>query len=83
MGIASLIIGIISAAIGFIPFCNYLALLPAGVGIILGIVDAVRKSKMKQPKGMAIAGIILNAAAIVIIILWTVVFAVAGIAENM
>ena len=68
MGIASLILGIVSAILGFIPFCNIIALLPALIGLILGIVDAVKKGKSGEPKGMAIAGIILNIIAFVIII---------------
>ena len=79
MGIASMVIGIISAVIGFIPFCNYFALIPAGTGFILGIIDVAIKSKKKQEgKESGIAGIVLNAIAIVIIILWTLVFAAAA-----
>lgn len=70
MGIASLVLGILSAIIGFIPLCGMIALLPAFIGLILGIVDAVKKSKAGEPKGMAIAGIILSAISIVIIIAW-------------
>lgn len=76
MGIASMIIGIIAAVLGFIPFCNYFAAIPAGVGFILGIVDVVLKSKKGEPKGMGIAGIVLNAIAIALILLWTLVIGV-------
>ena len=76
MGIAALIIGIVSIIIGFIPFCNYFALIPALVGLILGIVDIVLKSKANQPKGSGIAGTVLCSIAIVIIFLWTAVFSV-------
>ena len=75
MGIASMVIGIISAVICFIPFCNYFALIPAGIGFILGIVDVAIKSKKKQEgKGQGVAGIVLNVIAIVIIILYTLPF---------
>lgn len=72
MGIASLVLGIVSVVISFVPFCGIIALVPAIVGLILGIVDAVKKSKEQQPKGMAIAGIVCSAVAIVLIIYWYV-----------
>ncbi len=77
MGIAALVIGIISMIVGFIPFCNYFALIPAIIGLTLGIVDIVLKSKANQPKGSGIAGTVLCSISIVIIILWTAVFGVA------
>lgn len=76
MGVASLVIGIIAVLLGFIPFCGIIALIPAIVGVILGIVDWVKKSKQGQPKGMSIAGTILSIIAVVIIIVW---YALAGI----
>ena len=76
MGLAAMIIGIIAVVLGFIPFCGYFALLPAIVGLILGIVDVKKKSKAQQPKGQGMAGIALNAVAIIVILLWTLVFAV-------
>jgi hypothetical protein len=75
MGIASLVIGIVSAVLGFIPYCNYFALIPAVVGLVLGIIEVVMKAKKGQPRGMGIAGIVLNSVAIVLIILWTLVIA--------
>ena len=79
MGIASMVIGIVSAILGFIPMCGWFATLPAIVGIILGIVDVVQKNKNKQPgKGFGIAGIILNSIAVILILLWTLVFVAAS-----
>ena len=68
MGVAALVLGIVSVVIGFIPFCGSWAIIPAIVGLILGIVDCAKKSKEGNPKGKAIAGIICSAVAIVIII---------------
>lgn len=77
MGIAALILGIISIIIGFIPLCGSIAFIPAVVGLILGIVDTVQKSKKDEKKGISIAGIVLSALAIVIISLWVFLFGVA------
>ena len=77
MGVASLVLGIVSIIIGFIPFCNIIAFLPAITGIILGIVEIVTKSKKSEPKGMGIAGTVVSAIAIVFIILWNSVVALA------
>jgi len=75
MGIAAMVIGIISAILAFIPFCGYIAFVPAVVGLILGIIDVSMKSKKNLPKGQGVAGIILNAIAIVIIFVYTMMFA--------
>ena len=57
MGVASLVIGIMSLLISFLPFCGTFAIIPACVGLGLGIADLVVKSKRDQGKGMAIAGL--------------------------
>ncbi|MBQ6992264.1 MAG: hypothetical protein IJN50_05095 [Clostridia bacterium] len=69
MGIASLIIGIISILVGFIPVINLLMVLPAIVALILGIVDWVKKHKAGLAKGKAIAGTICSAISLVIILI--------------
>lgn len=70
MGVASLILGIISIIIGFIPLCGSIAFLPALIGLILGIIDIVKKNKTEEKKGQSIAGIILSVIAIVCIVFW-------------
>lgn len=60
MGVAALILGIISIIVGFIPLCGAIAYFPAIIGLILGIVDIVLKTKKKEPRGMAIAGTVLT-----------------------
>ena len=74
MGIAALVLGILSVVICWIPCVNYFAFIPAVIGLILGIVDTVQKSKKGEKKGISIAGIVLTAVAIVVIALWTLVF---------
>jgi hypothetical protein len=77
MGIASMVIGIFSGILGFIPLCNYFALLPAIVGLVLGIISLLKKSKENSAKGQSIAGVVLNTIAIIMIVVWTI-----GIAAN-
>ena len=83
LGIASMVIGIVSAVFGFIPFCGTWALIPAIVGLVLGIIDLVQKGKTQQPKGMALAGVILCAVAIIVILCWWFIFAAAGAASQL
>lgn len=78
MGIAALVLGIVSCTLGLIPFCGLIALLPAIVGIILGIVDLVKNTKEGKKKGISIAGVVLSAYAVIFIIFWVVVIGIIG-----
>ncbi len=60
MDIASLVIGIISAIVGLIPCVNFFVILPAILGLILGIIAFKQKKEEDLPSGIALAGIILN-----------------------
>jgi len=77
MAIAALVIGIISLILGFIPLCNIIMVVPAIVGLILGIVALVKSKKPegeeKSKKGMSLAGVIINAIALIVIIVWNVI----------
>ena len=79
MGIASMVIGIISVVLAFIP-CPSAVLLfvPVLVGFIFGIVDVVQKSRRQEPKGCGIAGIVMNAIALLIILIWCFFFGAAA-----
>ena len=69
MGVASLVLGIISLVTGWIPFICFIAFILAIVGLILGIVDTIKKGKVPgAKKGISIAGLIISAVAIPIII---------------
>lgn len=70
MGVASLVLGIISALIGFIPFIGIVMLIPAIVGLILGIIDIMKKKQENKPKGMPITGTILSGVSLLVIIYW-------------
>ncbi len=77
MGVAALVLGIVSIIVACIPCGGFVAVIPATVGLILGIVDTVQKSKKKEPRGMSIAGIVLTSISLVIIILWVFVLGAA------
>ena len=69
MGVASLVLGIISLVTGWVPFICFIALILAIIGLILGIVDTIKKGKVPgAKKGISIAGLIISAVAIPIII---------------
>jgi len=70
MGVASLVLGIVAAVFAWIPFCGTWALVPAIVGLVLGIIDWVKKKKADQPKGKAIAGTVCSGVALIIIAIW-------------
>lgn len=70
MGVAALVLGIVALVFGVIPFCGTWAIIPAIVGLVLGIVDCVKNSKEGTSKGKAIAGIVCSAVAIVVIMLY-------------
>ena len=74
MDIASLVLGIVSLMFSFILYCNYFMIIPAIVGLILGIIDVSQKSKLEMPKGIGITGIILNALALLIMIIVGIFF---------
>lgn len=59
MDIAALVLGIIGVIFSFLPFCNFLSIIICIVGLVLAIVSLVLKIKATQPKGMAIAGVVL------------------------
>ncbi len=75
MAVAALILGIISFLISFIPLLGYVSLIPAIIGLILGIVflakKKIEKEKTKQEKGMSIAGIVLSSLALLVLLWWT------------
>lgn len=72
MGVAALVLGIVSIIFAWIPFCGTIAFIPAIIGLILGIIDTVQKSKKGEKKGVSIAGIILSAIAIAFITIYTI-----------
>jgi len=62
------VIGIVAVVVGFMRAYWLIALIAAVLGLILGFLDARQKSKQKKPKTVSIAGIVLSAIAVVVII---------------
>ncbi len=74
MGIASFILGIISIVMGWLPFICFLTLMTAIIGLIFGIIDTIKKSKTNDKnKGFSIAGLIISAISIPIILIMSLV----------
>ena len=74
MGIASLILGIISLVTGWIPFICFIMFALAIVGLILGAVDVAKKSKIEGgKKGIGIAGLVISALSIPVIIISSII----------
>lgn len=68
MAVAGLVLGIIALLTSFLPIINNFAALLAILGLIFGIVGLVGVLKGKKSgKGMAIAAVVLNAVAIVVV----------------
>ncbi|MBQ4480830.1 MAG: hypothetical protein IJJ33_08750 [Victivallales bacterium] len=82
MGVASLVIGIIAVILGFIPCVGQFAFIPAVLGIILGAVGIASAKKNNQPKGTAVAGLVLNIIAVAVIVAWNLLFAAAAAAVD-
>lgn len=76
MAVASLVLGIVSFVFALIPFCGIIAFIPAIIGFILGLVGIFTNKSKGQGIGMAIAGTILSALAIIFMLFW---FFIAGI----
>lgn len=69
MAVASLVLGIVAAALSWVPIVNNLAFLVGLVGLVLGIVAIVGCGrKGKSGKGLAIAGVVLGVVALVVVL---------------
>jgi biopolymer transport protein ExbB/TolQ len=75
LGIAALILGIVSFVVSFIPCIGLLAIIPGIVAIILSIVALSQAQKENAAKGIVIAALIISILGTSIAILWSVFFA--------
>lgn len=69
MAVAGLVLGVVALATSFLPIVNNLSFIIALVGLVLAIVGTVATVRgKKRGKGMAIASVVLNALALVIVL---------------
>ncbi|QHC65726.1 hypothetical protein GSU68_03415 [Rathayibacter sp. VKM Ac-2759] len=71
LGLASLIIGVLALVGAVIPIVNYVSGFLAFIGLVLGIVALFLKNRTR---GTAIAGVILNAVALVLSVVLAIVY---------
>ena len=82
MGISSLILGIVSIVLAIIPVLGlFLAPLPTLIGLALGIADWIRRRRRREYQGVAIAGTLVSAVALAILVGWLLLFSL-GKPEN-
>lgn len=75
MGLSALILGIISVILSLIPFCNYIGLVPAIVAIVFGVVSLAQQEKNDlNHRAMSITGIVFGSIAILISVVWSILF---------
>ena len=72
MGTAALVMGIIGLAISFAPAYGIAAVAPAFLGLVLAMVDLFVKAGTQRPRAAAVAGLTLNALAIIVALAWLV-----------
>jgi len=73
MGITAFILGVVGLILSFLPFTNFIGILPAIIGLIIGITDLVYNRKNSEyKKGFSISGIILCLIALSFSTFWTV-----------
>ncbi len=75
MGILALVLGIIAAPLAFIPCTTVFAWVPAGLAIIFGAVGLSQAKKANGKTGLPIAGLVIGAVSLIIVICWIVIFA--------
>jgi hypothetical protein len=66
MGIAGLVLGILSAIGGWIPVISYISWLLGIIGIVLSAIGLSKAKKENQPTGICVAGLVLSIIGLVI-----------------
>ena len=75
MAVASLILGILSLLLMWIPFFGLVAILTSILGIILGVVGKKQLVEREEPTGMATAGIVMSIIALILSVVFTLLCA--------
>ncbi|WP_317229404.1 DUF4190 domain-containing protein [Clavibacter sp. MX14-G9D] len=71
VGLAALIVGVLSLIGSVIPILNYVSGFLAAVGIVLGIIGLVLRDR---PKGMALGGLVVSIVALILSIVLAIVY---------
>lgn len=80
MGITSFILGVVSLILSFLPFTHFFAIVPAIIGLIMGITDLVYNRKnTEHKKGLSISGVVLSFVSLMFGIMWTIIILVSVI----
>ena len=74
MGLTALILGILAVILSLIPFCNYVGLIPAIIGVVLGVVALTQPDDKYNSKALSITGIVFCMVAVVLSVVWSVLF---------
>lgn len=77
LSIAALVCGILSIVGDFIPVINYFTFVLAIVAIVLGAMAMKKANENNEPKGMAIAGLVLGIVALAFAVLAIICVAIA------
>lgn len=75
LGVAALVLGILSFVVAFIPCIGFFALFTALIAIVLGAIGLSQASKDNSPKGLMLAGLIIGVIALFISIAQVVLLA--------
>lgn len=75
MGLTALILGILAVILSLIPFCNYIGLIPAIIGVVMGVVALTQPDdKYYNSKALSITGIVFCMVAVSLSVVWSVLF---------
>ncbi len=73
-GVAALVVGIIALILSFIPCIGVIALLPAVVGIVFGVIAFMQANRGNGAKGLIISALIVSSLALVASVAWSYYF---------
>jgi len=73
LGIAGLVLGIISLIIAFIPCFGWVAIVPGAVAIVLSVVGLSQATKVNAPKGIIVAALVISIIGTCIAAVWGVI----------
>ena len=74
LGVAGLVLGILSLFMAFIPCVGVIAIGPGVIAIVLSIVGLVQANKNNGAKGINIAALVISAIGTIIACLWLFIF---------